>query len=235
MFSIIFQKPKQMTYEEDLSVLPPKSYKFSKNLFFIPLLHSEIAQASCSYPVLIAKTEEGIYPVSLLSFKVDTNSFVDEDGNWEDEKYIPAFLKTYPFIVTAPKWNEPSRVLYDEAYEGINTVAAGSIQIIKDGKLTEEGIKVLDNIKKHYITFETTRELFQELDTLGLLREINVTLASKELNKNHRMKGLYQIDREKLECLTEETLLKLVKNGMLSLIYFHIASLKNVDKLQNRL
>jgi hypothetical protein len=52
---------------------------------------------------------------------------------------------------------------------------------------------------------------------------------------NQLLKGFYQIDVEKLDNMEDEKLLMLAKNGILSLIYFHLASLSNIEKLINRL
>ena len=235
MFSTIFKEPTIMTYEKDLSASPVKSYKFSKNLFFIPLLQNEVAQAAFDYPVLIAKTDEGVFPIALLSLRENENLFVNGNGAWEKEFHIPSFLKTYPFMVTKPEWNKESVIMYDGSYNGINKKEPAAIEIIKDEKLTESGKKVLARLQDHYANFERTKQVFSEIDAMDLLKEIEVKMVGKDSNQSHLLKGFYQLDAEKLNKLDDESLLKLVKSGILSLIYFHLASFSNIQKLTNRL
>jgi len=235
MFSTIFKEPTVMTYDKDFSVLPMKSYKFSKDLIFVPLLQNEVAKAAFDYPVLVAKTEEGCFPVSLLSLRVNDNLFINGNGAWEKEFYVPSFMKTYPFIVSKPEWNQQSRVMYDKAYSGINKKQNDAIEIIKDAKLTQTGQKVMDKLKEHYANFEKTKQIFALIDDLGLLKEMDVKILSKDTTQQHLFKGFYQVDADKLNKLDDENLLKLARSGILNLINFHLASLGNVQKLTNRL
>jgi hypothetical protein len=235
MFSTVFKEPTLLTYEKDFSVEPVNSYAYANTLYYVPLLQTEIAKAACSYPVLFAKTEEGMFPLALLSLREGKNAFIDEDGSWEKEQYIPAFMKTYPFAVTTPAWNEPSKVMYDAAYSGINTLNKQRIDVIKNNTLTEKGQKILENIQSHYMKFEETMKTLGELEKMGLFKETEVTLLTENKMQNRLLKDIYQIDVEKLDTLSDEKLLLLVKSGMMAIIYFHLSSISNIEKLQNRL
>jgi hypothetical protein len=235
MFSTIFKEPTTMTYDKDFSVLPMKSYSFSKHLMFVPLLQNELSRAAFDYPVLIAKVEEDIFPVALLSLKENENLLVNGKGAWEKEFHIPSFLKTYPFILTKPEWNMESRVMYDKAYYGINKKDTDSIEIINSGKLTQIGKRIMDKLQEHYVNFEKTKQIFTIVENMGLLKEAEVKMVGKDQNVNYLLKGFYEIDTEKLNNLDDEKLLMLAKNGILSLIHFHLASFANMQKLINRL
>jgi len=235
MFSTIFKEPILMTYDKDFSVLPVKSYKFTKQLMFVPLLQNEVGRAAFDYPVLIAKTEEGIFPVALLSLRENDNFFINGKGAWEKEFHVPSFVKTYPFIATKPEWNQESKVLYDKAYKGINKKESDTIDIIQEGKLTKAGAKVMDRLKEHYANFEKTKQIFTVISDLELLKNVEVRMVGKDAKHMHLLKGFYQVDVEKLNTLDDEKLLMLAKNGILSLIHFHLASLNNMQKLINRL
>ena len=232
MFSTLFKEPKVLTYEEDLTIAPAASYAFAKELYYVPLIQTEIARAACCYPVLFVKTEDGIFPMALLSLKENVNLFVNEKGEWEKECHIPAFVKTYPFAVTSPKWNESVRVLFDTAYEG---VGKEGIEIIKEKKVTEKGQKILDNIQNHYAAFEETMKMMGELEKMGLFKETEVTLLTEDEDQNRLLKDIYQIDVEKLDTLSDKKLLLLVKSGMMAMVYFHLSSLGYAEKLKNRL
>ncbi len=73
------------------------------------------------------------------------------------------------------------------------------------------------------------------IDDLDLLKEVEVKMVGKDAKQNHILKGFYQIDTEKLNKLDDENFLMLAKSGILSLIYFHLASFSNMQKLMNRL
>ena len=235
MFSTIFKEPTVITYDRDFSASPVKSYKFSKELFFVPLLQNEVARAAFDYPLIISKTQEGIFPVVLLSLRKNENLFINGNGVWEKEFHVPSFLKTYPFMVTQPEWNKESRIMYDASYNGINKKDPAAVEIIKDGKVTESGKKVLDRLKEHYANFERTKQIYSQIDALGLLKEVEVKMLGEDPKQEHLMRGFYQIDADKLNKLDDEKLLMLAKSGLLGLIQFQLASSANMQKLVNRL
>lgn len=233
MFDKIYKEPSLLNSNEELSITPLKTHKFAENSTIVALGVSEIALACMSYPVVIHKSNGEIFPVALLSARDEENLFINKNGKFQNELYIPNFFNMYPFIAVKSAENGHS-IVYDKSYKGINKKDS-SLEIIKDGKVTQEAGKLIDNIGKQYSDYEKVKELMSMIDSMGLLTELvlNIPNASKE--KTYVLKGFYQVDAQKVNKLNDKKLVKLAKNGALNIINFHLASLSNIAKISNRL
>jgi hypothetical protein len=79
-----------------------------------------------------------------------------------------------------------------------------------------------------------TTLMSKEVEKLGLLSSVDVTLG-KEKDSKHKIKGLFQVNGEKLNQLSDEELLNITKNGALHMVYNHLDSLSNFSNLINKL
>jgi hypothetical protein len=59
-----------------------------------------------------------------------------------------------------------------------------------------------------------------------------ITLASKQ---NFNLNGVYVIDEAKFQALSKDTVMALFSSGELGLIYAHLMSLANLNRLLDRL
>jgi hypothetical protein len=85
-----------------------------------------------------------------------------------------------------------------------------------------------------FVSIKQTQNMTALLKELDLLHKINITLG-KEKSIEYEIGGLFQIDTEKLNSLTDTNLVKLTKSGALHLIYNHLDSLSNFENLSQKL
>ena len=84
-----------------LGFIPPKlRYGFCANVRAVPVLVSEIPAAIKDYPVIFT-SQENPKPLAVVGLVDDINLFVDEEGNWERNRYIPGYVRRYPFGVAS--------------------------------------------------------------------------------------------------------------------------------------
>jgi hypothetical protein len=233
MFEKIYKTPTLLNINEDISISPLKSYQFAQSSSIVALSIDEVPVASMSYPIVFYKGVDGIMPVAILSARVDENLFINKNGKYKDEFYIPSFFKMYPFIALKSE-DEKHTIVYDGSYKGVNAKDS-TIDIIKDKKLTENGKSIINNINTQYFGFERAKDTLSFIDSLGLLEKVDFDIPNKTAQKRYLLKGFLQINAKKVNELSDDDLLKLIKNGGLNMINFHLASLVNIKKISNRL
>lgn len=74
------------------------SFEVARSLVAIPLGLVEITQACRDYPVVFSRQEPHTL-VAITGFQGEQNLFIDARGQWEAERYIPAYLRRYPFML----------------------------------------------------------------------------------------------------------------------------------------
>jgi hypothetical protein len=65
----------------------------------VPIGAEEFFEAQAFYPIVFTATEP-IIPVAVLWLEAERNLFVEADGKWQSQTYIPANMRRYPFVFT---------------------------------------------------------------------------------------------------------------------------------------
>ena len=106
-------------------------YRFAKALLSVPASMSEIVIVQRVYPVVFAGAEAPI-PVIVLGLSEKTgNVFVDAEGRWAEDQYVPAFLRRYPFVAVPKPGGRDLALAAD----------LGSEFIVEDGARPFAGIR----------------------------------------------------------------------------------------------
>jgi hypothetical protein len=230
---LFYQDPVAINADQhrDLIVAPsPKAYTFAATAHTVLLNAVEFYEACREYPIIFSLTPEGDFvPLALLGLQQGENLFVDASGAWQ-ATYIPAYVRRYPFIA-ADTGTETFPVCIDQTYDGLN-IDGGQRIFDEAGQLTDycRHIQafVTDFQQQHVLTQAFTAklkelELFQPID------------ANVQLNDGRKflVQGLFSIDENRLGRLGDVNVLDLFRKGYLGLIYAHLASIKNLQKLVN--
>jgi|SaaInl4_100m_RNA_FD_contig_31_1588107_length_1224_multi_8_in_0_out_0_2 hypothetical protein len=212
-----------------------QGYSFAAQSNSVYVAASEFSAAAREYALVFARGADGaVVPAALLGLRPDENMFVTSENGW-DASYIPAYVRRYPFILaTATPDGDQFTVCIDESFSGFNTAQEGEQLITKDGEhgeLLGNSVKFLQEFHKHTVI---TKAFCEALDEAGLLDSMQAQIA---LNSGQKMSlsGFLCVTREKLKTLDAEQLKGLFDKGFLDLIYFHMHSLNNMDKLMERL
>src|ERR1700733_11706816 len=83
--------------DQDLCLMPPSDYYFAAGTNSIPLVAEEFFAAQAHYPIVFAGAENPT-PVAIVGLRNDENLFVDADGTWRADAYLPLYVRRHPFI-----------------------------------------------------------------------------------------------------------------------------------------
>lgn len=205
------------------------NFAFARDTTAVLLAGVEFAEAAHEYPVVFTRGEDKqLRPVALLGVRNEENLFVDEQGKW-DARYIPAFVRRYPFVMAEGGENGELMVCVDENCQALN-VDKGELLINAEGKLEPRMNEVMQFLQNFQQEFARTEALIKQLDELGLF-----VLQGARFDTNNgatfQLNDFYLIDEAKFGELADDQVLKLFRSGALGLVYLHLASLGNMRKL----
>jgi len=228
--------PLNRTEHKDLRIKPIPNLKFASAVHSVPLTGVEFPAAARDLPVLFGGTSpQDAGPMALLGMRENENLFIDADGRWEANIYIPAFVRRYPFVLAekpAGAEGDDFTVFLDEAYEGFGT-KDGDRLFKEDGTETEmltNAVKFLGEFQQHVSRTQWFMEQLRKHDLLEA-RNIRMEKDGKSINLN----GLFVVNEEKLRQLDEKTSHEFLREGVFGWIYAHLLSLSNIDRVAQRL
>ena len=213
-----------------LGVAPSQRRRFIAARNAVPLCVSEFFYAARHYPIVFARSDDGEMRASAVTgLRRDENLFVDALGDWQQQVYVPAWIRRFPFYSAAdsgPSVQEGNMVLVDE------TALAPSDEPFFDrsGAATARW-QAMQTFLADYIAAERhTLDFAARLDRLELLEAFDAQVNPGQRG-NLQVTGMYRVDEDRLNALPAKTIRKLMRQGELSRVYAHLISLENFAKL----
>jgi hypothetical protein len=241
---LFYERPVPLNRNDhkDLRLKPIPNMKFALGAHSVPLTGVEFGLAARDLPIVFAGndiSEAG--PVALLGLRQNENLFVDAEGQWAPNAYIPAFVRRYPFVLAekpAGQEGDDFAVFLDEGYEGFGT-AEGDRLFNEDGSDTEMLARAVGFLGEFQQHVARTRWFMEQLRKHGLLESRNISLrkGAPDNPEGHviNLNGLFVVNEEKLRQLDEKTAQEFLREGVLGWIYAHLMSMNNLDRLGLRL
>jgi len=225
--------PLSKTRHQNLYVSPVKDYHHTQNTNSLYIAAVEFLQATREYPIVFGTGSNGsIFPLVILGLRNKENLYVGKKGEWL-AGYIPAYVRRYPFILAGDKQNSGNfTVCIDESYPGFNDKKSGTRLFNDDGTespLFKQSVNFLKEYQNH---IQLTNLFCNIINELHLLEPMQAQLEKK--GKKQTLGGFMCVSRKRLKELPAEKTAALVKSDYLELIYAHLHSLTNLDRLIKR-
>lgn len=215
------------------SLRPTQDAGFARNAHAVLALVTEFADLSREYPLVFVRNGERVFPVAMLGLREGENLFVESDGHWA-ARYVPAYVRRYPFIFSETPEGQ-LMLSIEESFAGLNKIGGEGVRLFdEDGKESEYLKQALEFSRRFQEGYNLSVGLGQSLDDMGLLKEMNLNAQLPDGMQIH-MSGIYIVDEQKLQALTDVEVARLFRNGQLGLIFIHLASIGNVMALLPKL
>ncbi len=215
------------------SVEAGRSFGFSAGVNAVPLMAVEILRAATEYAVVFTEMGDGCMPAAVLGVDGDQNLYLDPDGQW-NARYVPAFIRRYPFVFASSADSQTLTLCVDEAYPGLNTEGRGERLFDDDARPTSYVDRVLDFLKDYQAHFVRTQAFGKRLKDSGLLEPMTARVKTPD-GGNHSLTGFLAVSRSKLRELPPEQLASLARTDELELLYLHLYSMRNFNEVKDRL
>jgi hypothetical protein len=230
---LFYQKPVPLnakTHGDWRILTDEQHYGFAADINSVLLAGIEFIEACKEYPIVFALSGERLVPVALLGFRETKNLFVSEDGKWLG-RYIPAFIRRYPFVLADATDQAQKVVCIDEAYAGFNQPDGENL--FEDGKARPVLDKAIEFLTEYQQQYLRTEALTKRLRDNQLLTKINARITARD-GQETALDGLLVVDEKKLLELDDEKALALFRSGELAWIYAHLISVANIGALAER-
>jgi hypothetical protein len=214
------------------SISPLAHFHFAAEVNSVPIVAAEFAAAAADMSVVFAGTETAVMPAVLLGLEQNQNSFVAPDGRWTG-RYVPAFLRRYPFVFASSEGSDDLTLCIDESYDGLNEEGRGERLFDADGNRSLYLNGVLDFAVQYQAQYERTRIFCDRLVAHNLLESV-VASFTDETGAQKRLTGFFRINRDRLKAIDPDLLAQMFANDELELCFIHLASLANIDRLAGR-
>lgn len=213
--------------------IEPRDYSYSKGINSVPVTAVEFSPAAAEYALVFAGQPGALMPAAILGVRASENLFLDAQGGW-DAKYVPAFVRRYPFVFSSPDEGRSFTLCIDETFAGFNQEGRGQRLFDEDKQASAYTGKVLEFVKQYQLEFQRTQAFCRKLEELELFEpmQAQVSLPSGE---RVSLAGFKAVDREKLKALEPAALAGLAQTDALELVYLHLQSMRNFAHMRDRM
>ena len=232
---LIYQSavPVSVARHGTVSVRTTADYAFSAGINAVPLMAVEFLRAAGEYAIVFTQAGDEVLPAAVLGVKGDQNLYLTGDGRWQ-ARYIPAFIRRYPFVFMGSEDGKRLSLCIDEAHPGVNRDGDGERLFTDEGKPTPYVERVLKFLQEYQAHFERTRVFCRRIREMGLLEPMQAQVTTPQGEKLS-LSGFLSIRRDTLRKMNGETLARLAANDELELLYLQLYSMRNFEDVKDRL
>ncbi|QYK00590.1 SapC family protein [Shewanella psychrotolerans] len=204
--------------------------RFAKE-HLIPVLAREIPNLAAEFPIVFVKnTENGQFlPVAMMGIKPDTNLYC-QSTEWSSPVTPLGFNNAPLSIAKTPEKDDKVIVCIDEDSPMISQ-EAGSRLFTDSGEKTEYLTARTNSLLDVAAMHQQTQGMCQYLAQKNLLNPQQLTLKLDNQQQNININGVYVIDDDSFNAISDEDFLELKNKGLLPIIYAHRASLNQLSRL----
>lgn len=230
----LFRKPELMAKEQhgDLGVSKPdQRYAFCAKVRAIPINVTEIPAAARDYPIIFMSKEQPI-PLAVVGIIDDLNLFVGDDGEWEKFRYVPAYVRRYPFGVANETGGTRMAVIIDTEYEGFGKSA--EFPLFENGEPTKFTSDAVEFCKVFEQERQLTDDFTKRLAPYDVIQPQAGQYTPNDGGDPKPFAEYFAVDENKLKELTDQQVAELHKTNFLPVLYAMLTSMANWRTLLQR-
>lgn len=222
----LFEHPELLSKElhAGLGISPSdKPYEFAKKVRAVPISMGEAASAQKHFPLVFSNIDNPTL-IAVLGVLDDVNLFIDDEGNWETNAYVPVYMRCYPFAFARDK-KDKMAVIIDRAAQ---TVSESPATPFFDGdQLSPEVRQRVEMSGKFESERRATEKFCQKLQQYGLLAKQQASYKTPDADEEVVVADYVSIDTRKFAALDKDTLFELHQENYLYPIISTMSSLEN--------
>ncbi|ABV86426.1 SapC family protein [Shewanella pealeana] len=216
-----------------MCVTESKDYRRFADQQLIPVVFHEFHQLATEFPLVFVKNSETgqFIPVAMMGVKNDLNLYC-QTSEW------PAMIKPKGFnnaplsLVKTSQESDNVLICVDTASPLVTEVSENAQRLFNDDKEQSDYLKKRTQALLEIAAFnEQTGNICQLLASKSLFTAKQLTIKLAESQQPINIDGIYVVDEQALNQLSNEEFLSLKENGLLPLIYAHLVSLQQISRL----
>lgn len=228
----MFKKIAPLSFEKHKTtrVKAINSFDFVAKTHMASVMVHEFSKVAPTYPIVFLQdpNSDAFKPVALLGLEEGENLFIQND-KWM-ASYIPAIVRRYPFVLANGKDDKRFTICIDEDSDFVSDKGEDGQLLFND---KGEPSEALERVKKYLQELQQmemfTVEFSRYLAEKNLFTPLNMNLKVGEQVKS--VTGAYMLNEERLNGLSSETFEEMRKKNYLPVIYAHLGSLGQMERL----
>lgn len=230
----LFEQPELLNARDhgDLGIKAPDSlYSFAANQKALPVLITEFPSATRDYPVIFTNPTNPA-PLVAVGLGAEKNLYIDEEGRWDEYRYIPAYLRRYPFAIATTQGANQFGVVIDRKSDYVTDDP--EIPFFENGQMSERIKKMTEFLSAFEQDRRRTETFCKKLVELELLAPQQATYTPEAGGDPVVIAEYTAVNEQKLKELPDDVLVDLAKTNILPMIYAHLLSLNHWPLLYAR-
>lgn len=220
---LFYQQPMPLDAKKHASLSMKKNFgfAFTEHVNAVPINAVEMPQVANYYPIAFSSDDQAT-PVAILGLRDRENLFIDAEGMWDPNCYIPAYIRRYPFIFSEIPNTDKLALCIDNSDEIIEESDAQPF-FDKKGEMSALSTNALEFCKSYHSATQKTLEFSKALVEHDLLvqREAKINIGE---NRRINFSGFNIVDEEKFNALDDKVFVEWRKKGWLPIVYAHLFS-----------
>lgn len=230
----LFGRPELLTPEQHGGLAVKRSdrpFDFTANVRALPLTVSEIPAAARDYPVIFASAENPL-PMAVVGIIDDNNLFITESGQWEEHRYVPGYVRRYPFGAAYETGSDRYAIVIDADYSGFD--AGGEVSLFENGEASQFTKDAVEFTRKYEQDRQMTQRFVEELKKIDVLNGQTAQYTPQNSQEQVAFAQYIGVDEGKLKELPDADILGLRSNGLLPVLYAQLMSMGHWRTLVTR-
>lgn len=222
MLPPLYKTPEVLTAErhQALSLLSSADYGFARSINSVILGAIELPSAMHHYPIVFTTTGHPA-AVAVLGVESGKNLFVTDDGLWQSDTYIPAYIRRYPFVFLEQPASGELTLCIDADCNRL--VTSGEAPLFVEGQPSELTLNALALCQDYHGQLQLSESLVTALAEHNLLVPNQARLTTPD-GRSFTLQGFQVLDERKFNELPDDILLEWRRRGWLNLLYAHLFS-----------
>jgi len=230
---LFYMKPVVLRFEEhkQKALAPLKDYRFASASNAVPISIGEFNAASANFPIVFAEGE--LAPVVVLGLKQGENDYLESDGTWRPDTYVPAYLRRYPFILAQFADQDTRALTVDAESDRFVDLAESDPEwriFNEDGSPSPQIAQILNLCEAFHQNQLLSGEFVEALKSADLLVAKHASMKFPDQSQ-YQLGGFRIVDPDRYRKLPAETLQAWHEKGWLDAVALHIASQRNWGQL----
>ena len=206
-------------------------YEFCGKARAIPLVLGEFGIAARDFPIIFHQST-GMIPLAVVGIVDDVNLFVDENGNWDQNVYCPAYVRRYPFAVASENGSDRLAIVVDMAFPWL--APGGQTPFFMNGEPTQATQQMIEFCKGYESDRRMSEELLKQLEALDLVTAQQAQYQSPTSGEQIAFANYFGVDEERLRTLPDDKYIEMRRTGLVSVVHAQLWSMANWRMLMQR-
>ena len=204
-------------------------FNFTREATAVQLMISEFMPALRHYPIVFSDSERPV-PLAVLGLKQGRNLFLEDNGSWRADTYVPAYVRRYPFIITETPDPNTRLLSIDAAserfVETLGEGVAGDLLFESGGGPTQATRAAMEFCQAMHEDHLRTVAFSDALRGAELLTSNRADITFPNGDR-YTLDGFRTIDEKAYRALATDKVAEWHKSGALDLVAMHLASQRN--------